>query len=274
LSYAGLSPNVAEICKKLTGIVSYKNGNVSTRHRIYVERLFENFVTADQLVLAIKAYIKAFSVYSFPIVKNISRNEGAIYKHLVNAKNLKNLLHNDKERILSIYREFEKTFENEGLFLMQYGLALRLFGDNADAYEKLKIANLAYPESPHIEHALAQQRIIMACKETNPTICMSLFNQAYEVLERLNQVMFVPSSNNSNYDRYPIITLSEGHVKVLVHLDDIKQARVVARQYYDRITKALKKSFNPRLEKTAKDLFQFSATGNPSALNQNDNEYS
>lgn len=273
LSYAGLSPNVAEVCKNLTGIVSYKNGNVSTRHRTYIERLFENFVTADQLVLAIKAYIKAFSVYSFPVVQNISRNEGAIYKHLVNNKNLKNLLNNDKEKILGIYREFEKVFENEGLFLMQYGLALRSFGDNSDAYEKLKIANLAYPESPHIEHALAQQRIIMACKETNETICMSLFNQAYEVLERLNQVMSASTDTNSNYDRYPIITLSEGHVRVLLHLGDKNQARVVAREYYNRITKALKKSFNQRLDKTAKELFQFSATGNISTLNQNDDEY-
>ena len=59
-------------------------------------------------------------------------------------------MQNDKERVLSIYESFEKAFENEGLFLMQYGLALRSFDENEAAYEKLRIAQQAFPESPQI----------------------------------------------------------------------------------------------------------------------------
>lgn len=255
LSYLNLNPNVHQLASQMDGIVTYTNGSVTTRHRVYIERLFNLYVPQKELLKIIDSYIRAFSVYQFPIVKNISRNEASIYKHLVNAKSLKRILKNDKDSVLSVYEEYEKTFENEGLFLLQYGLALRSFEENQQAFEKLRIAHDAFPESPHIEHALAQQRIILACMETDETVAMAHFSEAETVLNRLN------SANVSAFDRYPIITLSEGHVKVLDNLGYSKEAKIIAKQYHDRISKNKNLESNYRLSQTVSDLAKYYLTG-------------
>ncbi|MBG5894978.1 SIR2 family protein [Proteus mirabilis] len=259
MSYLGVNPNIYYVSSSMDGIVHYKNGSVTTRHRIYMEYLFKYFVSSDDLYNAICAYVEAFSVYHFPIVKNISTSEFSIYKYLVNSKALKKLFKDNKTAILSIYEKFEKAFENEGLFLMQYGLALRSFGKNGAAYEKLIIAQQAFPESPHIEHALAMQRIILACEESNEMVALSLFDEAEKVLTRLDSSNINPESGGT--DRYPIITLSEGHVKVLHNLGHIPQARLMAKSYYDRITKNADLKDNYRIKKTLSNLMKYSLTG-------------
>ncbi|MFA0401735.1 SIR2 family protein, partial [Vibrio splendidus] len=259
MSYLGLNPNIHFVASTMDGIVQYRNGSVTTRHRVYMDNLFKFYVAKEDLYKAICAYVDAFSVYHFPIVKNISTSEFAIYKYLVNAKALNKLFKEDRHHILSIYEQFEKQFENEGLFLMQYGLALRSFGENEDAYEKLKIAQQAFPESPHIEHALALQRIILACDESDEAIALALFSEAEEVLTRLDSSNINPDSGGT--DRYPIITLSEGHVKVLLNLGNVSEARVVARSYHDRIEKNSDLKHNFRIKKTLAKLMKFSLSG-------------
>ncbi len=259
MSHLGKNPNIHYVASNMDGLVEYKNGNVTTRHRVYMENLFRYYVSNSDLYESICAYINAFSVYHFPIVKNISTSEFAVYKYLVNAKALKKLFKEDDKSILSIYEKFEKAFENEGLFLMQYGLALRSFGQNEPAYEKLKIAQQAFPESPHIEHALALQRIILACSESDETVAMALFSDAEEVLTRLDSSNISPESGGT--DRYPIITLSEGHVKVLINLGNIPEAKIIARSYYDRIQKISDLKHNVRIKKTMTKLMKFSLSG-------------
>ncbi|TVK99200.1 cold-shock protein [Shewanella algae] len=255
MSYLGCNPNIHYVASNMHGIVSYENGKVSTRHRVYIERLFSLYVSKEDILKSIEAYLKAFSVYNFPIVKNISRNESSIYKHLVNAKSLKRLFNNDKEKVISIYKSFEKIFENEGLFLMQYGLALRSFDEQPEAYEKLRIAYDAFPESPHIEHALAQQRIILACAEMDENLAMAHFTEAEDALNRLH------SSKINAFDRYPIITLSEGHVKLMVHLGKLPEAKLLAKNYHDRISGIKKLNRNERLEIALSNLRRFYVTG-------------
>ncbi|EGQ9990874.1 SIR2 family protein [Vibrio vulnificus] len=259
MSHLGENPNIHYVASAMDGLVEYKNGSVTTRHRVYIENLFRYYVSSRDLYEAICAYINAFSVYHFPIVKHISTSEFSVYKYLVNAKALKKLFKEDKKSILSIYEKFEKAFENEGLFLMQYGLSLRSFGHNQEAYEKLKIAQQAFPESPHIEHALAMQRIILACTEKDETVALALFAEAEEVLTRLDSSNISPASGGT--DRYPIITLSEGHVKVLVNLGHISQAKIIARNYYERISKNSELKDNFRIKKTLTNLMKFSLNG-------------
>ncbi len=259
MSHLGMNPNIYYVASTMDGLVEYKNGNVSTRHRVYIENLFRYYVSNNDLYESICAYINAFSVYHFPIVKNISTSEFSVYKYLVNAKALKKLFKDDVRLILSVYEKFEKAFENEGLFLMQYGLALRSFGKNKEAYEKLKIAQQAFPESPHIEHALAMQRIILACNETDEIIAMALFSEAEEVLIRLDSSNISPEFGGT--DRYPIITLSEGHVKMLNNLGHVNQAKIIARNYYERISKNTDLKDNFRIKQTLTKLMKYSLSG-------------
>ncbi|PTP51370.1 SIR2 family protein [Vibrio splendidus] len=259
MSHLGMNPNIHYVSSSMDGLLEFKNGSVTTRHRVYIENLFRYYVSRNDLYDAICAYIDAFSVYHFPIVKNISTSEFSVYKYLVNSKALKKIFKEDKKSILGIYEKFEKAFENEGLFLMQYGLALRSFGQNDEAYEKLKIAQQAFPESPHIEHALAMQRIILACTEPSETVALALFSEAEEVLTRLDSSNISPASGGT--DRYPIITLSEGHVKVLINLGHISQAKIIARNYYERISKNSELKENYRIRKTLANLMKFSLNG-------------
>lgn len=221
--------------------------------------MFKLYVPTDTLYKIISAYIKAFSVYQFPLGRNISSKEFSVYKYLVNAKALNKLFKSDKDKILSLYETYEKTFENEGLFLMQYGLALRSFGEHNDAYEKLRIALLAFPESPHIEHALAQQRIILACVTTDETVALALFDEAESALNSL--IRSNASSETGMTDRYPLITLAEGHVKVLDHLGKQNEARIVANTYHSRISSNYDLKDNFRAKKTLTNLMKYSLSG-------------
>lgn len=259
MSYLGLNSDVHHLASQMDGIVRYINGSVTTRHRVYIERLFKLYIPSEELFRIYHAYIKSFSVYHFPIVKNISRNESTIYKHLVNAKALGKAFKDDKTKVLSIYESFEKAFENEGLFLMQYGLALRSFGLNEAAYEKLRIANQAFKDSPQIEHALAQQRIILACQETDETIAMAYLDEAEQVLNRLNSNNIRSQVGAS--DRYPIITLSEGHVKVLDNFGHVNEAKIVAKQYHSRISDNSDLVENSRIKTTLANLMKYYLTG-------------
>ncbi len=259
MSYLRLNPNVYYVASNMDGIVQYNNGNVSTRHRVYIEKLFRLYVSSEELHTIVSAYIKAFSVYKFPLGRNISSKEFSVYKYLVNSKALKKIFKEDKEKILSIYESYEKTFENEGLYLMQYGLALRSFGEQDLAYEKLSVARQAFPESPHIEHALAQQRIILACKANDETIALALLDEAKSALNSLIQSNISPASGGT--DTYPLITLAEGHVKVLDSLGEISQAKVIAKEYHSRINNSpdLRDSF--RIKQTLVHLMKYTVSG-------------
>src|SRR5699024_2225945 len=110
-------------------------------------------------------------------------------------------------------------FESDGLFLMQYGLALRSFNLQKSAYEKLRNAKEAY-DSPHVEHALALQRIILSLEEDEETVAQSYFSMAEEALTRLDK------SDIRVYDRYPIIALSEGHIQFLHKFNRKGEAKI------------------------------------------------
>ncbi|NUG78927.1 SIR2 family protein, partial [Acinetobacter bereziniae] len=57
LSYLGINESIASISKNMQGIIRYKNDKVATRHRIYIEHIFKNYVSLDELQKVIIAYI-------------------------------------------------------------------------------------------------------------------------------------------------------------------------------------------------------------------------
>ncbi|OED62385.1 cold-shock protein [Vibrio splendidus ZS-139] len=254
LNFLGLESNVYYLSTFLEGILKYSNGNVTTRHKIYIDKLFERHVSSDDLHRAIVAYVKAFTVYDFPIAMKISKSEMSIYKGLVNAKVLNSLFRGNHELILSIYETYEKEFEKEGLYLMQYGIALRTFGRDAEALEKLKMAHIAYPENPQVEHSLAQQKLIIACKTDNENYAMILLGEAEGVLKRLDR------AGIQIYDTYPITALSESHVQILDRFNQKEAASMHARLYFNQISKTQNVLENERLQKTLSKLHKYTTT--------------
>lgn len=259
LRYLGLNSDVHKLAKEMGGILEYKNGEISTRHFSYIESLFEKTIDVNIIKSAIFSYIHAFTVYEHPIIHNVSRSEASIFKTITNAKSLKKLLKGDLDSVLEIYSSFEKSLEQEGLFLLQYGLALRAHNKQQIAYEKLKTAHYAYPESSQIEHALAQQMLILANSETtNESQAFSLVSDAQEILERLDK-----ARQNDLFDEYPIVTLSEGKVKVLNKFKGSEHAKKTALHYYDIIRRRNEsiQDSPARLMSAEKNLMYFITTG-------------
>ncbi|CPR16679.1 SIR2 family protein [Brenneria goodwinii] len=256
LSYLNLNPNVYELSSKMVGLVNYKNGQVNTRHRLYIEKLMSEFISTSTIKSIIEAYIYSFTVYQFPIVKNIGAKEAAIYKGLVNFRFLQKTLKGNKSDILGLYARFEKPLEQEGLFLLQYGLALRAYNHHPEALEKLIHARQAFPESPHIEHAYAQQLLIIAHGSEDQTLADNYLFKAIEVLYKIDKF------NKKEGDRYPLVSLSEGHVKILNKFNRVQEGRVVAKKYFDEIN--VKFGMNhgiERVKKTQDLLMRYYSTG-------------
>ncbi|MEI7217697.1 SIR2 family protein [Pectobacterium carotovorum] len=257
LLHLNCDANVSELVKQMDGIVFYKNGEVETRHYVYIEKIFDQFLDTKYIYNILEAYINSFAVYEYPIVKHVSKSEAAIYKSLVNAKNLRKLLQGDKDKILSLYNHFEKQLENEGLYLMQYGIALRNFGMYPEAYDKLKIANEAYPNSPQIEHAFAQLKIIIALQSNSRTEALNLFKDAEEILSRLD------GGKVKVIDGYPLVALSEGHIAIARKFLSEDEARKLAAFYHTKIKKMYDNDFSgdARIEETVEMLFKYATTG-------------
>ncbi|HEF0011111.1 TPA: hypothetical protein R8G36_005377 [Citrobacter braakii] len=165
-----------------------------------------------------------------------------IYKHLVNFKFLYRILKKNKKKILEVYETFEKKLEQESLYLLQYGLALRAFHHHYDALKILKFAHSTF-NSPHISHALAQQKIILAQYTKNKSHSRELMNEA---VEELNRLIYMKELNGLNLedDHYPIITLSEGHVKVLIYLRDFRSAEIESKKYLNLLLSDTYQKFN------------------------------
>lgn len=261
-----LSNNVEKLCSGLIGIVHLNDKNeVNTRHSLYVESLFSYHINLDVIENAIIAYINSFSVYPFPIVIHVNTSEAMVYKYLVNAKYLTKLLRNDKERVLRVYKKFEKKLEQEGLFLMQYGLALRMFDDHLKAYQMLEQAVIAYPNSAHIEHALAVQMFIL-CSQVNEILATHYLDKAVGILNKLKEL---PNDKffGEQLDMYPIITLSEGHVSILDRLNRKGEAKIFAETYCKSIEKIERKDGSKRLTEAKEKLMKYYFNGSPFEFN-------
>lgn len=257
-----LNNDVEKLCNNLVDIVHLnRKYEISTRHRLYIENLFTQHISLDVIENAIIAYISAFTVYPFPIITHLNSSESMVYKYLVNAKSLLKLLNKEKGRILNVYQKFEKKLEQEGLFLMQYGLALRMFDEHKSAYQMLQQASIAYPNSAHIEHALAVQLLILCFNSPKETAAYYL-EKAVTILNTLKQL---PNDKffGEQVDSYPIKTLSEGHISVLEHLDRKDEAKIFARTYYEAIDRLEKKDKTVQLTSTKEKLMKYVLNGTP-----------
>lgn len=240
--------------KKLSGIIFYNSGKLLARHPVYVRHLFDNVIAPKQLFLSLKALLMAYTVYAAPVIMHVDKNEISLFKSLINHKFLKDIFRTDRNLVFEIYETFEKFFENDGHFWLQYGLALRDAKRHESAFEKLKTALLAFPGSSHIEHALAQQELIIAGLSQSKIKAYDLLNSAKERLEKQISTM-------ANRKNYPIVTLSEGHTTIVKKFDDDNEAKEIAKLYANRISSISGYRENVRLAKVWSKLTTYATTG-------------
>jgi hypothetical protein len=257
LSNLGVSVGVSSLLEKTSGVVRRSGSSLVARHPVYVERLFELVVDKKEIWGAIHALLSAFSVYSQPLMRSVGKNAGSILKLTLNHHFLKNILRGDVGLALEVYESFAKVFQDDALFWLQYGLALRDAGLNEDALDKLKIAYDAH-RLRQADHAYAQQLLIMA-DDAPQNLATAYLHEAKGILEALDQQVSNVVGDEADY---PIVTLSEHHAKLTTRIEGEAQGRAIAMYYANILGKRVKASpENPRLKQAWRTLLSYASTG-------------
>lgn len=254
LNALGLLSKSTVFSEGLSGIVMTRGDTLTARHPVYVRYLLEHVVDPQLTSEAIRGLLQAFSHYKAPVMKHLNKVEAAIYKRLINHKFLWEILKGRETLILSLYKGLEKSFELDGLFWLQYGLALRDLHHDGEALEKLRTAYSAYP-MPHTQHALGQQLLILGSKAPDRRTAIAYAEEARSLLEPLDDII-------DSDDTYPLVTLAEGHTKLVKNAEGVDAARAVAKSYISVLnTKCAAQPTNFRLRECHDRIFRFAATG-------------
>lgn len=246
--------SASAFAEDLAGIVHRHKDTVTARHPVYARYLIERVVDPTVSARAINGLLQAFADYKAPVIQNVQKAEANLYKGLINHKFLFEVLKGNQGRVVQTYKDLEKKFERDGLFWLQYGLALRDFGDHPGALEKLRIACSAY-SMPHTLHALAQQLLLSAVETQYAPIAMGLAEEAKQILEKLDDVI-------DSDDTYPVITLAEGYTDVLRRHVSEDEARLAAKRYALLLSnRARRYPDHSRLQVAYERLFKYATVG-------------
>jgi hypothetical protein len=253
LTLCGVSSDINKLAVEVQGIVEQTSGTLKARHPVYIRELFERIVDTDLIKNCIIALLEAFADYKAPVIQNSPKNEGIIFKSIINHRFIRRMMRDKENDIIDIYQNFETTFHVDGLYWLQYGLALRDFNHHTDALNMFRTARDAYT-SPQIEHGYAQQLLIIAEDAQTWEVAEPLLQEALVILR-------AQKLESLETDTYPIISLAEGHVRVLRKHRREEEARSSARTYATELQRLCRKINNQRLEEAATNITKYAVTG-------------
>ena len=253
LSNLGILGDINVMSRETEGIIVTNTRKYSARHPVYVRELFEKIASTTMIMDCLVAVLEAFSDYETPVIKNVGKADGVVFRSIINHRFVKEMMRNDIDKVRSVYEAFETKFHIDGLYWLQYGLALRDFGNQAEALEKLKTAREAY-SSPQIDHAYAQQLMIIASMSPKWDDAERLLNEAIDALRVLIRA-------EGEADSYPIVTLSEGHISVVLRFFGVEDAQAITQRYANELLVAHKKHPSARLETAVNKVVTFATNG-------------
>jgi tetratricopeptide (TPR) repeat protein len=255
----GVVAAVPKLLRLTSGMTMYSAGSLFARHPVYVRHLFENVIDPSEIQISIKALLSAFGAYRVPVARYAGKNEAYIFRAITNHRFLHEMLRGRSDLIIDVYRSHERMFQEDGLFWLQYGLALRDLGEQDEAFAKLQTSYDAYP-SNHAEHALAQQKLILARGTESKSKAYTLLAEAKEALDRLDYVREL-------IDTYPIVTLSEGHVAIVLKFEGRERAQSLAKEYLALLGKRVREGKGgERVQECVHRLTKFVAAPSVAAL--------
>ncbi len=253
LQLCGVNTDTMRLVNETEGVVELSNGQLSARHPVYVRELFERIANPELVRDCLIALLHAFADFQTPVIKHASKLDGFVFKSIINNRFVRRMMRDNEERVISIYAEFETTFHVDGLYWLQYGLALRSFERHSQALEMFKTARAAYA-SPQIEHAYAQQLLIIAERASSWEIAEPLIQEAVQNLR-------AQKNETWDTDSYPIVALAEGHVNAFRKFHSETESREIARGYANDLQRLRTKITNERLERAATLLSVYATTG-------------
>jgi tetratricopeptide (TPR) repeat protein len=223
-----------EAITSLEGIVSLNTSDrYVARHEIYIRHILENVASFQEIVAAAIEILRTYTKYNLPIVRNVSRLDGLLFKFLLNHNFLGDISRrrNEVQEGLRIYQTFEVDFQLDGQFWLQYGQYLAMFGQLEAALPILQKSIAAYPDNPYAVHALADLQLRVGySRDSYDSETAELLADAAETLEAMHE------SYSLDVDYYPIVTLSEKYVGALIKHGRLKIATEAARRYYETIS--------------------------------------
>lgn len=253
LSNLGIAEDINILSRDTEGIIVTNSRKYSARHPVYVRELFEKIIPTTMIRNCLVAVLEAFSDYEAPVIKHVGKADGVVFKSIINHRFVKEMMRSDEDKVRSVYEAFETKFHIDGLYWLQYGLALRGFGKQSEALEKLKTAREAYT-SPQIEHAYAQQLMIIASMTPSWDDAEPLLREAIDALRELNRVADAT-------DTYPIVTLAEGHISVMLKFFGVEGAQTITQQYANELLAAHKRHPGARLQEAVNNVVTLATTG-------------
>lgn len=197
--------------------------------------------------------LTAYADYETPVVRHVGKSDGVVFRSIVNHRFVKEMMRSVESRVRAVYGAFETTFHADGLYWLQYGLALRDFGRHSEALEKFSTARQAFG-SPQIEHAYAQQLMIIAKNAATWDEAEPQLVEAIDIFRSLDSVGW-------EGDTYPIVSLAEGHIALVSRFKGLETAQSMARQYGNELLAARKNNPSERLEEAVINVTKFATTG-------------
>lgn len=243
----------------LDGIVSVgTGGRLIARHEFYVRKIFDQRTSYDQLFQAITSIIDTYLIYEMPVMRHVSRSDGALLRYLLSHRSLREQGEalRDKEFGLRIYSRYSVPLQLEGHYWLQYGLYEANLGRTDEAIGKLRKSFEAHPGNPFTSHALASLQLKQAqLRYSYDSVTRALISDSVKILEIMD------AKTDYEFDHYPLVTLAKQHVGTLVRHDQRSEAARYGRDYYDRLRELDRHVRTPEIKDAMTIVLKFLTSG-------------
>lgn len=238
LSMVDASADFDKLAQALQGIIDVSpSGRYQARHQVYALEIIQKYASFTDIVAARSAMINYYARYAAPIIKHISAHDGQLFKYLLNNAHIFNMYDsvNKRAKADEFYSSFEITLQLDGHYWLQYALLLRRLGRQGDALEMLGRSIQAYPANLYAQHALAQQKLIVAAQRGEwSTETRALVSDAVATLLQRHNSMGTERARGA-IDEYPIVALGYYHIDALIAHKQNAEAIQAARTYFREI---------------------------------------
>lgn len=195
--------------KFLEGILVDHGNSVSLRHSVIADYIIRRIADRNEIFEALKWVLRALTRFDSPVRLYAKNIDYQVYSALINHQFILDIFRGRKEMGLLIYKEFEKSFEKDGLFWLQYALYEFASGKKyrENALNHIRLALSTFPRSFQVIHAYARMHYSFAAEADGPGEARVLMEDASQILEE--QITERPN------DPYPLVTLARGRINVL-----------------------------------------------------------
>ncbi|PDS95341.1 hypothetical protein CO659_23900 [Rhizobium sp. S9] len=254
-AYQNLAPKreFQRALEALEGIIARsESGRFLARHDLYMRHIFDDLVSFDEMQEVTKAILKTYVKYRMPIIKSVSRQDSYLFKFILNKDFVSEISSGTGGRGTEIYSDFEVEFQLDGHFWLQYGLYLAGINRLDPAIGMLQNSIRAFSGNPFAIHALADLQLRLA--QQRPYYDSTTKDLIKTAVKTLNLMDAQPTLT---IDEYPIVTLSKGHIGALVKHRRQDEAKILAKEYFERLKLKARHTNSSAIESMQNRLIRF-----------------